>query len=370
MHVTIESNGDIVRSLGYHELKVEQKIAKCIYANNFIKDLEELSFADKLYHFQRLTVQNELCEQNILHIFMGYGSGEKLTNDQLALHARDYMKGMKRDHQPYLVYRHDDAHNLHLHIVSTIIQEKGERNPIPLSDYYKSRQLTLALEKKYALQPSGPEARKELSLQYPVQLIQYGAMPLLPTMSNVLEVVVPEYRYTSLPEFNAILRLYNMEATRGKEDSWIYRNGGLIFQPLTPDGKPEGAYLKASVFDCKPTLKNLEKKFAENELLKEPHRERLTTAIEWGLAGKVQAFSKFREELERDGISIVPQRDKSGGPEQIWFVDHQSKTVFGGAALGEDYTANAIRQRCISEETYQQQLQLEQNLTQELRLSL
>ena len=36
MHATIESNGDIVRTLGYHELKVEKKIAECIYANNFI----------------------------------------------------------------------------------------------------------------------------------------------------------------------------------------------------------------------------------------------------------------------------------------------------------------------------------------------
>jgi Relaxase/Mobilisation nuclease domain len=370
MHATIDSNQNIARSLQYHELKVKKNIAECISGDNFIKDVEDLSYVDKLYHFQRLTVQNELSEMNTLHIFMEFNEGEKVANDQLALIAKEYMSRMGWDHQPWLLYRHNDAHNLHTHIVSTIIQEKGKRMEITLPDYYKSRKLTHELEKRYSLQLSGPEARKELSERYPVQTIEYGKMSLLPAMSKVLEVVVPEYLFTSLPELNAILRLYNMEATRGKEQSRTYRNGGLIFQPLTPDGKPGGTYIKASLFDCRPTLKNLEEKFALNLSLREPHRQRLTSAIEWELAGDAPSFTGLREALERERISVVERPGKEGGPAQAWYVDHQAKTVFEDVALGTPYSIEAIRKRCISEELYQQKLQLKPSLTKELRLRL
>jgi hypothetical protein len=370
MHATIKTNKNIVRVIQYHELKVDHSKAECILADNFVKNKDDLSRVDKLYHFQRLMVLNELSEKNTLHVFLEFAPDEKIANDKLALVAREYMKRMSWDHQPWLVYRHNDTLTPHAHIVSTIIQEKGKRMKIPRSDYYKSRKVTKELEKRHSLQLSNAATRKEQLKQFRLQKLEYGKMPLLTAMAKVLEAVVPVYLYTSLSELNAVLRLYNMEASRGKEQSFIYRNGGLIFQPLTADGKPEGQYIKASAFDSRPTLKNLEKRFAQNQSLREAHRRHLTTAIDWTLAGKAPDWNGFVAALGRARIGVRPQPDKDGGPEQIWYVDYQSRTVFEGTALGAKYTAESIRQRCAQTLAPAEQQSLQQKLVKEHRLRL
>lgn len=349
MHATIILNRSIVRVLQYHELKVEKGIAECIRAENFVKQLGDLGYKDKLYNFQRLMNQNEMAEKKTLHIFLNFGFGEKIANDKLSALTQQYMEGMGWDRQPYLLYRHDDTHHLHTHVVSTSIRDKGERIKIPLRDYYRSRELTHQLERQYGLSLSAPE--------FPLQKVQYGQMPLLQAMSKVLEAVLPVYKFTSLPELNAILRMYNMEATRGHPRSFTWKKGGLLYQPLGKDGKPEGAYIKASVFERRPTLRNLEMQFAANQPLRQHHLSRLTTSIDGIFIHQVPDLMAFRIALQRDRISTIVQKDRSGQPQNIWYVDQVTHCAFDGAALGGRYTMAALQKRCISEHAHKQQEQ-------------
>ena len=357
MHATIERAKYIDRVIPYHELKVSKGQAECLDGDNFIKNVHELSQEEKIYHFERLMSRNELARKKVLHVFFGFHLADKLSNHTMGAIGRDWAQGMELGDQPWIMYRHFDSLHPHAHIVSTTIKPDGKRIKILLNDLRRSRQLTHELERKYSLDTLKEEVKT-------LQKIKYGEVPLRPHMEAVLDTVVPTYRYTSLDELNAVLRLYNMKASRGREDSFTYQHRGLIYYPLSDEGKELGAYIKASAFDSRPTLKNLERNFRLNAPLREAHRQRLAAAISWALGGEAQGLESFKEELEKEGIHADLRKDQHG-KQQVWYIDHQSKTVFEGSTLGVHYTAEAILQRTIPEEVYQQQLL--QN-TQELRL--
>ena len=191
-------------------------------------------------------------------------------------------------------------------------------------------------------------------------------------MTLVIDTIVPKYNYTSLEGLNAVLRLYNMKASKGRPESATYQNRGLIYYPLMEDGREGGAYIKASAFASQPTLNNLEKRFTENQRAQDQHRRRLTSMIDYALAGGELSFPAFQQAMAREKISLVVQPD-TGGLGTMWYVDHHTKTVFEGVALGAKYTEAGVSQRCIPEDTYQQQEQAQaenQRLDHRIRHSL
>ena len=96
--------------------------------------------------------------------------------------------------------------------------------------------------------------------------MQYGRNETKRAITNVLDAVLKNYRYTTLPELNAVLQQYNVIADRGNENSRVYQNNGLTYRILDEHGEKVGAPIKASDFYNKPTLKFLEERFALNEV--------------------------------------------------------------------------------------------------------
>src|SRR5690606_15845080 len=92
--------------------------------------------------------------------------------------------------------------------------------------------------------------------------IKYGAIDSKRAIGSVLNEVIPHYKYTTLGELNAVLNLYNVKAERGKENSKMFQNKGLIYQILDNNKKAVGVPIKASSFNSKPTLSRLEINFA------------------------------------------------------------------------------------------------------------
>jgi hypothetical protein len=186
------------------------------------------------------------------------------------------------------------------------------------------------------------------------QKVAYGQRSLHRSISDVLHVVIDDYKYTSLSEFNAILRLYNVRAHRGKENSLLYRNKGLLYYAIDEKGARMGKSIKASSFLLKPTLANLEKRFELNQSHRQLHRLRLTNAIDDILIRQSLDLAAFRATLQRERIITVMQKGKAGQPLNIWYIDQQSRCIFDGAALGGRYTAEVIQQRCVSEQIYKE----------------
>src|SRR5258708_35997376 len=138
-----------------------------------------------------------------------------------------------------------------------------------------------------------------------IQRIRYGEQSIARSMSRVLEYVTENYKYTSLQEFNTVLRLYNLEAYRGKEQSQLYQHRGLLYRVLDEHGKYIGVPLKASFFDCKPTLDNLEKKMVQNQALKQQAREHMTFRVQWNLVKNSATMQLLTQKMTQDKIYMV-----------------------------------------------------------------
>jgi len=368
MFAHIHFTDSISRVLHYHEKKLEQGKAECLHAANFIKDLKQLSWDDKLFHFTRLNSRNERARKNTAHIDLNFHPSDVVSNPRMKDIAIQYMKEMGFGSQPFLVYRHYDTPNPHAHVVSTNISPDGKRIDLIRSDFYNSITITQKIEQKYGLSPLGQKPPDgEWQKENPVQKVEYGKNALYPSFSRVLKHVVPKYLYTNLEELNVILSLYNIIADRGREQSFIYRHGGLVYKALDANGKKLSPYIKASVLNNKYTWNELQKNFLSNQSLREPHRQHILDTIDRTLFNTALSPPAFQQKMKTRRISTVFHQDKEGRPQNIWFIDHETKTVFDGASLGERYTAAAISQRCVSEENYQQQ-QLKQQERLRLRL--
>lgn len=367
MHAIIIYNQNIRRVLEYHELKVRRGAADFLFAGNYFKDKEDLTMKDKMYPFLQRASLNEVVRARVLHLVLSFDPSDKLSSDKMTMIAREYLQKMGWDNEPYLVYQHKDTIQPHLHIALPKIRKDGISLHVSRDDYFRSKTEVRLLEMKYSLRPSDAPTRSHELRRLPLQKARFGETPLWPAMNKILEEVVPKYRFTSLDELNAVLRLYNLKASRGKPNSLTYKNRGLLYRPLTDAGKEMRIYIKASMFPSRPTLKNLEKLFAKNLALREPDRQRLTVAIDWTLYNKSLSLEAFRKALEKEQISTIIRRNSNGDPENIWYVDHEKKTVFEGQVLGPQYTIDGIAKRCISQEEYQLQQQQQQIQTQQLK---
>ena len=66
--------------------------------------------------------------------------------------------------------------------------------------------------------------------------VQYGCTETKRAIQNVLDKVLTEYKYASLPELNAVLGLYDVTADWGGENSRVFKNNGLVSRVLDNEG--------------------------------------------------------------------------------------------------------------------------------------
>jgi hypothetical protein len=157
-------------------------------------------------------------------------------------------------------------------------------------------------------------------------------------------MVFNSYAYSTLPEFNAILRQFNVLADRGKEESRTYRHQGLVYRILDEKGERVGVPIKASSLACKPTLQNLEKRFVLNEGKKQACKEALKTKIDTCLTAS-SSLKELTEGLGKNGVFALLRKNADDRVYGITFVDNQSRCVFNGSDLGRLYSVMAVQSR-------------------------
>lgn len=340
MFVKINPVQKIAETLRYNENKLEMGQASCLLAENFAKDLIDLSFKDKLYHFSRLTSLNEDVFRPGMHISINFHPSDRLSDLELAKIGKEYMERMNFEQQPYLIYRHTDVLHPHLHLLTTYIQKDGSRMEIPKSRFYESQRIARDLERSFNLAQSGKRDHMKDQSGQPIT-IQYGKVETMPAISRVLDKVVGQYNCTSIEELNAVLKLYNLEAYKGKEGSKLHQFKGLVYRVLDENGKARGSMIKASHLDLKPTLVKLEKQFQLNK--QEPRRQEyaqhIQTAVDWALVQKSLDKEGLQKSLQAQRITMVWLK------ETLFYVDHQHKASFEGRQLGDRYHGPGLERR-------------------------
>ncbi|MBL7724305.1 MAG: relaxase/mobilization nuclease domain-containing protein, partial [Chitinophagaceae bacterium] len=284
-------------------------------------------------------------KSNTLHISLNFDPSEKLTEGKLTQIARAYMEKIGFGSQPYLVYQHHDAGHHHIHILTTSIQPDGKRIDTYNIGRNQSEKARKELEKSFGLITAQGKKAAQVTgiLPVDVQKVYYGKAETHRSITNVLDAVVNHFKYTSLAELNAILRQYNVEADRGRETGIVYKSRGLFYRLLDGQGNKVGVPIKASLIYSKPTLKNLEKRFAENEALRQPDKKRLKTSIDWVLAKSPGSLEAIINALKKEGVQAVMRENKEGLVFGITFIDFRTKAVFNGSDIGKAYSIAGIR---------------------------
>jgi hypothetical protein len=114
---------------------------------------------------------------------------------------------------------------------------------------------------------------------------------------------------------------------------------------LDADGNKVGVPIKASSIGCKPILDNLEKKFTDNEPLREPSKLRIKNAVDDCLQTSLGNIKNLVAALSQKQIYTVLRQNTEGRLYGITFVDNQNKVVFNGSDLGKGYSAATLQSR-------------------------
>ncbi|MCD0471816.1 relaxase/mobilization nuclease domain-containing protein [Flavobacterium sp. JAS] len=349
MVAVIKTSSSIRGILNYNENKVIIGKAECISAVNYPLELEKLSFTSKLNRFIKLAQLNTNAKRNTVHISLNFDSSENHSKEKMAEIADTYMEKLGFGRQPYLVYQHYDAGHPHCHIVTNNIQRDGKRIDLHLLGIRKSEPARKEIEEMFGLvKAEGRKPKEQFSLN-PIDVgrVQYGKVESKKAINSVLNKVLFDYKYSSLPELNAVLNLYNVHADRGSEDSRVFKNNGLLYKILEIDSKPVGIPIKASDFYSKPTLKFLEERFKINATKKELHERHVRSIIrETFINETFKSLEELAEKLKKQSITTILRKSKDGQLYGITFVDHKTKCVFNGSSLGKQYSAKGILERC------------------------
>lgn len=349
MVAVIKTGHSIHRILNYNENKVKEGVASFIAAANYPIEAEKLSFNQKLNRLIKQIALNENVSRNSFHVSLNFDPSEKIFNEQLKEIADTYMQKIGFGEQPYLVYQHFDAGHPHIHIVSIKVRADGSRIDIQNIGRNQSEKARKEIEQSFGLIKAEDMKMKQqfkIKSAY-TQKVQYGKSESRRAIANVLEAVLNSYKYTSLPELNAVLQQYNIQADRGNEGSRIYQYQGLLYRILNEEGNAIGIPIKASSFYNKPTLKYLEEKFSINDDTRQSHKSRVKNAIDLSLLRQQKnSLENLMKTLEKEGINTVLRQNADGIIYGITYVDHQTKCVFNGSVLGKQYSAKGILERC------------------------
>jgi hypothetical protein len=350
MVAVIHTPNSLRIALNYNEQKVKEKKAVCIAAHNYPKDLNQLNFYNKLNRLVNQAALNQNVKRNAVHISLNFDPSEKFGHQALEKIANSYMQKIGFGNQPYLVYEHKDAGHPHIHILTTNIQANGKRIELHNIGRDQSEKARKKIEVEFNLVSANRKQKHAYDVK-PVNArkVQYGKSETKRSITNVLDAVINTYKYTSLAELNAVLKLYNVVADRGAEDSRTFQKNGLVYRILDENGTKVGVPIKASLFYSKPTLANLEKKFEQNESARLEHKKRIKVLIDWHFMKQPRTtLDNIITALAKEGIHTVLRQNQSGLIYGITFIDHQTKCVFNGSDLGKQYSATSLQERCAN----------------------
>lgn len=342
MVAKIKSGKSLIGALNYNENKVKAGKAALITADGYMKSHEELSFYDKLFRLTDLAERNLRTKTNTVHLSLNFDVMENLSNYLLVTIASEYMKKIGFGNQPYLVYKHFDAGHPHIHIVTTNIQADGKRISLHNIGELVSEPARKAIESDFGLvQASSKKIEQEQLESFTIQPLKYGAADTKRSITNIVNAVTKTYKFTSLPELNAILSQYNVMADKGTKNSIMFNKGGLHYWAIDNNGIKTGVPIKASSIYCKPTLKKLEERFRLNKFLRKPFKEKLKAKID-KVRSRVISLEQFKNELKKSEVTVIIRRNAEGRVYGLSYIDTATKAIFNGSDLGPLYKAAAI----------------------------
>jgi hypothetical protein len=233
--------------------------------------------------------------------------------------------------------------------VTTSIKRDGKTIDTYMIGRMKSEPARKSIEKEYGLIRAEEQGKTEQYRTEPIAVsrLDYGRLETKKAIQNVLEHILPVYKFASLSELNAVLGRYNVMAQQGEQGSRVQKHNGLLYRMLDADGNPVGIPIKASSFYSRPTLEGLSVYFRKNAEKPAPQKSKVRNAIDFALNRPGATLESLTEQLKIKGIDLVMRRNENGFVYGLTYIDHVGKCVFNGSELGKSYSAKAVQERCL-----------------------
>lgn len=342
MVADIHIGNNLYGALAYNQEKIDAGLGKILEANRiFVPADGQFSVGDCMHDFERAMPGQVTTTRGIIHISLNPHPEDKINDDQLADIGREYMEKLGFGGQPYMIFKHEDIDRRHLHIVSTRVRSDGTL----ISDknnYEKSKKITDDLEKKYGLHPKEKKQREAWQLS-PVDA---SRSDLKKQVANAIKPLTSMYKFQSLGEFWALLSLYNIGVEKIEGENQGHKYTGLVYSALDADGNRVGKPLKSSLFGKPYGIEALEHTMKKSgEEIKANKQAAKTKALVSASLNASRTGSELRADLQGKGIDLVLRYGNEGRLFGVTFIDHNSRTVLNGSALGKEFSANALGSR-------------------------
>ena len=345
----------------YNEDKVANGEARFLRGVNAIAFKRgAISAHQKMAVLERYMSMNPRISKPTFHASLAFHPSEQLSDDKLLEIGQQYMDRLGYGNQPYLVYRHEDTHHPHIHIVSVSVDYEGKR----ISESHQHRRsnaIRQALEKEHGLVQAEKQGKAVLmDGLLPEQMLAYKEPEAKKAIGNVVQTAMKDYRFSSIDTFSAFLHQHRVQLNQLSgvgADGNPYR--GITFQLSDWDGdrrgQPIGPAIKASRFSFAPTIDRLEQQFSRSQGASKAGQD--TTRRRIGKA--LNEYDKvseadFKTALRAQGVQVL----ETG--QRFIYVDHKSRTVYDEQELGELFRRERWQQSFVRQSKPRQQPPLPQ----------
>lgn len=342
MVAKINRGASLYGAIIYNQQKVNEDTARIIAGNRMITDSlydPDRIVRQTMFAFESYLAANRNTEKPILHISLNPTLDDSLTDSQFADLARAYMQKMGYGNQPYIVYLHEDIDRRHIHIVSTCVNENGEK----IDDTYewnRSMKACRELEQMFGLKQIA-DKRRELLEPY-LKKADYTRGDVKQQVSNILKSVFTSYRFQSFGEYSAMLSCFNIEAkqVKGEFDGKPY--SGIIYTMTDDNGKPVCTPIKSSLIGKRFGYEGVEKRIAYNaqEFRAKRWQPKIRNDVALAMHGSRGNREEFVRLLGSKGIDVVFRENDAGRIYGVTFIDHHNREVYNGSRLGKEFSAN------------------------------
>ena len=146
------------------------------------------------------------------------------------------------------------------HIVTTNIKADGKRIALHNLARNQSMKASKEIERQFSLIKAEEKLRLHYTLKpVDVQRVLYGKAETKRAITNVLDHVLPAYKYASLAELNAVLKLYNVLLTKEQKTPASIKVVDLYIVRSMPMVKRSVRRLKQVLFIANQHLKTLKR---------------------------------------------------------------------------------------------------------------
>ena len=335
MVAKISVGNSLYGAIAYNGEKINEAQGRLLTTNRIYNDGSgKVDINKAMEGFLTFMPPQMKVEKPVVHISLNPHPEDVLTDAELQDIAREYLEKLGFGNQPYLVFKHEDIDRHHLHIVTVRVDENGQcisdRN-----NYYRSKQITRELEKKYGLHDA---ERRNRRLDTPLSKVDASAGEVKKQVGNTLKALNGQYRFQTMGEYRALLSIYNLTVEEA-------RGNGLVYSVTDDKGDKVGNPFKSSLFRKYVGYEAVQNKFARSKLeIKDRKLADMTKRTVLSVLQGTYDKDKFVSQLKEKGIDTVLRYTEEGRIYGATFIDHRTGCVLNGSRMGKELSANTLQE--------------------------